>query len=63
MIEEFTNSGINKWKRGLIKTKINSNEEEIFSLIKKEKNIHKYIGQNEIRKTIFIQNKLINIII
>ena len=46
-----------------LKTKINSNEEVIFSLIKKEKNIYKYIDQNEIRKKIFIQNKLINIII
>ncbi len=65
LIEEFTNIvvQINGKKRGLIKAKINSNEEVIFSLIKKEKNIYKYIGKNEIRKKIFIQNKLINIII
>ena len=65
LIEEFTNIvvQINGKKRGLLKTKINSNEEVIFSLIKKEKNIYKYIGQNEIKKKIFIQNKLINIII
>ena len=50
-------------KRGLIKTKLNSSEEVILSLIKKEKNIYKYINENKIRKKIFIQNKLINIII
>ena len=65
LVEEFTNIviQINGKKRGLIKTKIDSNEEVILSLIKKEKNINKYINDNKIRKKIFVPNKLINIIV
>ncbi len=65
LIEEFSNIviQINGKKRGLIKAETNSNEEMIFNLIKKQKNIYKYIDGNEIKKKILIPNRLINIII
>ena len=65
LIEEFSNIviQINGKKRGLIKAETNSNEEMILNLIKKQKNIYKYIDGNEIKKKILIPNRLINIII
>ena len=65
LIEEFVNIvvQINGKKRGILKTKRNIGEDEIFKLIKNEEKIFKYIGKVPIKKKIFISNKLINIII
>ena len=54
---------INGKKRGLIKTKRDQTENEIMNLIKKDEKIMKYFQNNEIKKNIYIKNKLINIII
>ena len=50
-------------KRGLITTKKDQSEEQIFTLISGNKNLYKYIENKKIKKNIFIKNKLINIII
>ncbi len=65
LIEDFTKIvvQINGKKRGILKTEINVNEDKIIEIIKKDKNIFKYIDGNRIKKKIFIPNKLINIII
>ncbi len=65
LIEEYTNIvvQINGKKRGLIKTKKDNNEKIIMEEISKEKNLEKYIKDQKIKKKIFIQNRLINIII
>ena len=54
---------INGKKRGLIKTKINSEEETILSKINSDENLSKYIKNKNIKKKIFIPNRLINIIV
>ena len=63
--EDFINIvvQINGKKRGLIKTKKNTEENIILENIKKEKNIMKHLNNLEIKKKIYIQNKLINIIV
>ena len=63
--EDFVNIvvQINGKKRGLIKTKKNIQENIILENIKKEKNIMKHLNNLEIKKKIYIQNKLINIIV
>ena len=65
LIEDYVNLvvQINGKKRGLIKTKKDNNEKIIMREISKEKSLEKYIKDQKIQKTIFIQNKLINIII
>jgi leucyl-tRNA synthetase len=54
---------INGKKRGLINTKLDPSEIDVFKLVKKEQNIYKYILDKEIKKKIYIKNKLMNIII
>ena len=54
---------INGKKRGLIKSKINVSEDELFDKIISENNINKYLKDKKIRKKIFIPNRLINVII
>ena len=63
--EEFVNIvvQINGRKRGLIKSKKDIKENEIMENIKKENKIMKYLNNSEIKKKIYISNKLINIII
>ena len=53
---------INGKKRGLIQTKINTTEDEIIKILKKDKKIMKYINEGEIKKKIYIKNKLLNLI-
>ena len=64
-MEDFINLviQINGKKRGLIKTKKNISENELFEILKKEKSINKYLDKKIIKKKIFIQNKLMNIIV
>ena len=54
---------INGKKRGLINTKLNLEEEDLLKLVKKDQNINKYLLNKEVRKKIYIKNKLMNIII
>ena len=63
--EDFVNIviQINGKKRGLITTRKNIDENEVLENINKEKNIMKYLKNLEIKKKIYIPNKLINIIV
>jgi leucyl-tRNA synthetase len=54
---------INGKKRGLINTKLDLEEVDLFILVKKDQSIYKYISGKEIKKKIYIKNKLMNIII
>ena len=54
---------VNGKKRGLIKTKNNSTEEELLKMIYKDEKMAKYIENSNIKKKIFLKNKLLNIII
>ncbi len=53
---------INGKKRGLIKSKRDINEIELFDKILDESTMSKYIKDKKIRKKIFVPNKLINIL-
>ena len=53
---------INGKKRGLIKSKPNISEEKLFEMIKNDETLMKYIDEKKIKRKIYIQNKLINII-
>ena len=51
-------------KRGLLEVKKNMMEGELMSIIKKDKSLNKYLeSEKEIKKIIFIKNKILNIII
>ena len=65
LVEDFVNIviQINGKKRGLINVKKNIIEDEILEIINKDINMEKYLKNSVIKKKIFIQNKLINIII
>ena len=54
---------INGKKRGLIETNSDKTEKELLDEIKKDDKLLKYFDNKEIKKTIYIKNKLINIII
>ncbi len=54
---------INGKKRGLITTNRNISENDLIKLINNNIEINKYVKNQEIKKKIFIPNKLINIII
>ena len=54
---------INGKKRGLIKANRDISEKDVMSLIKKNAEINKYIKDHQLKKKIFIPNKLINIIV
>jgi len=54
---------VNGKKRGLIPLDPDKTEEEILEIIRKEKQIVKYLQDNQIKKSIYIKNKLLNIII
>ncbi len=54
---------INGKKRGLIKTNIDFPEDKLITIIKKDEKIIKFMEGKEIKRKIYIKNKLINIII
>ncbi len=54
---------INGKKRDLIKLEKEHNEKEILEIIKKSEKCIKYLEKTKIKKTIYIKNKIINIII
>ena len=54
---------INGKKRGLIKTKKNISEHDLLKKIQDDGKITKYLGNHKIKKQIFIENKIINLIL
>ena len=54
---------INGKKRGLIENEPNLTQENLLEEIKKNNQINKYIENNNLKKVIYIKNKLLNIII
>ena len=53
---------INGKKRAVIDAKRDILDEELFKIIKQNKNLEKYFSDKKIKKKIFVPNKLINII-
>ena len=54
---------INGKKRGLVKTEIDISENDLLNIINNDEKILKYVDGKEIKKKIYIKNKLINIIL
>ena len=54
---------INGKKRGLIRVNRDISENDILKLVKENTEINKYIKNQELKKKIFVPNKLINIIV
>ena len=54
---------INGKKRGLVQSKPNVNEEKLFEIIRNDEKIMKYLIHKNIKKKIYIKDKLLNIII
>ena len=54
---------INGKKRGVFDLKRDSSEEVIVSKIMQDKNLSKYLNGQKLKKTIFVKNKIVNIII
>jgi leucyl-tRNA synthetase len=54
---------INGKKRKVIQTKMEIGENDLLALIQKDTTLKKYIEDNKVKKTIYIKNKLINIIL
>ena len=50
-------------KRGLIETELNTTEKDLIEKINVDKKLIKHFNNKNIKKTIYIENKLINIII
>ena len=65
LVEENVNIvvQINGKKRALISSKRDISEENLLNEIKNDNKINKYFSENSLLKTIFIKNKLINIIV
>ena len=65
LLEKYSNFviQINGKKRGVIKLRRDATEDELLNLVKNNSLINKYIGSSEIKKKIFIPNRLINIIL
>ena len=54
---------INGKKRGLMETQINISEKILMEKIYQDEKLKKYMGDKPIKKTIFIKDKIINIIV
>ncbi len=54
---------INGKKRGLVQTKPDIDEEKLIEIIKNDEKIMKYFAQKEIKRKIYIKDKLLNIIL
>ena len=54
---------INGKKRGLINTKSNTKEEDLFKIINDDKSINKYLDGKKIIRKIYVKDKLMNIIV
>ena len=54
---------INGKKRGLIKAKRGINEKNLYDIIIKDEKLEKYVKEKEIKKKIYIRDKIMNLII
>ena len=54
---------INGKKRGLINSKKDLDEDELFDHIRKDEKLSKYIDEKKIKKRIYIKNKIMNLIV
>ena len=54
---------INGKKRALIEAKNDVSEKDLLEILKKDKIVHKYLINKEIKKVIFVKNRLMNILI
>ena len=54
---------INGKKRGLVQTKPNIIEEKLFEIVKNDEKVMKYLDQKNIKRKIYIKDKILNIII
>ena len=53
---------INGKKWSILNIKKNSKEKEVMETVKKDKLLNKYLSNKEIKKIIFIQDRLVNIL-
>ena len=53
---------INGKKRLLLNVSKNINESNLMKILEEKDNLKKYLGDKKIKKTIFVQNRLINIL-
>ena len=53
---------INGKKRSILNIKKNSKEKEVMETVKKDKLLNKYLTNKEVKKIIFIQDRLMNIL-
>ena len=65
LVENFINIvvQINGKKRGVVQTKVGISEEDLLQKIKSDQKIFKYLDNKTIKKKIYINNKLLNVII
>ena len=65
LVENFINIvvQINGKKRGIVQTKVGISEEDLLQKIKSDQKIFKYLDNKTIKKKIYINNKLLNVII
>ena len=54
---------VNGKKRAIIEAKRDILDEELFEIVQQNKNLKKYCSEKEIKKKIFVPNRLINIIV
>ena len=54
---------VNGKKRSILSIKKGSKEKDIMKLVKKDKIIDKYLNNKEIKKVIFVENRLMNILV
>ena len=54
---------VNGKKKGLIKSEKNISQDKLMNLIKNNEKLTRYLKKNEIKKIIFVKNRLINILI
>ena len=54
---------VNGKKRAIIEAKRDILDEELFEIVQQNKNLKKYFSEKEIKKRIFVPNRLINIIV
>ena len=54
---------INGKKRGLLKIKKDTREDEVLQNVKENKNLQKFLNKTKISKIIFVKNRLINILL
>ena len=54
---------INGKKRSVLNVKKGISEKDLFEIAKKDKILDKYLSNNEIKKIIFVKDRLMNILI